>query len=304
MARRRKQGAKERTGRVVETRGRKVLVRDDDGERDCWRSGQKAVVGDRVRWVPAQGSGGKLVAIEPRRTVLRRMDLRGREQVLAANLRGLLVVASTREPGFRPALIHRYFAAAWREGLEIALVLNKIDLGVPEAVDAHLDLLGDELRVLRVSATTGQGLDDLRAFFAAERESGPWALVGGSGVGKTSLIAALLPAADVGAIGDISEYWGTGRHTTTHSRLFELPRGGELVDSPGIRNLTPVFDDPVALRQHFPVVRHVHCKYRNCRHREGEEGCNLEAEVPAPLVASYRHLLNEVTEAVEAKRPG
>jgi len=289
---------------VVETRGRKVRVRDDKGERDCFLAGQRAVIGDRVGWVVARGSGGKLVSTEDRTTVLRRMDARGREQVLAANLRGLLVTLSAREPDFRTSLLHRYLVAAHRDGLDLVLVLNKTDLGVPEEVEAHLALLEPiGLRVLRTSAKTGEGLDGLRRFLAEEAAGGPWALVGSSGVGKTSLIAALLPEADVGAIAEISSYWGVGRHATTRSRLFTLPGGGEIADSPGIRNFTPVIRDPVELRLHFPGVGALSCQFRDCRHRPGEEGCVAEDEVPEALLASYRVLLEELTEVAEATKP-
>ncbi|MBW1877422.1 MAG: ribosome small subunit-dependent GTPase A [Deltaproteobacteria bacterium] len=279
-------------------------MRDDQGERDCFLAGQRAVVGDRVCWVVARGSGGKLVSTEPRTTVLRRMDSRGREQLLAANLRGLLVTMSAREPGFRVSLLHRYIVVAHQDGLDLVLILNKTDLGVPEEVEAHLALLEPTgLRVLRTSAKTGEGIEGLRRFLAAEAEGGPWALVGSSGVGKTSLIVALLPDAEVGAIAEISSYWGTGRHATTHSRLFTLPDGGEIADSPGIRNLTPVIRDPVDLRLYFPRVGSVSCKFRDCQHRPEEEGCTAEAEVPAPLLASYRFLLEELTEVAETSKP-
>ncbi len=286
-------------GRVVETRGRKVLVRDDAGARDCFLSGQRAVVGDRVRWVEARGSGGKLVAVEPRETVLRRADLKGREQVLAANLAGLLVVTSAREPDFRGALLHRYLVAASRDGLEAILVLSKVDLGVPPEVEAQVALLEAEagLRTLRTSPDDVRALSD---FLAAE--PGPWALVGSSGVGKTSLIATLLPEEEVGAVAAISDYWGVGRHTTTHSRLFTLPAGGEIADSPGIRNFTPVLSDPGELRLHFPGIGPLPCRYRDCLHRPDEDGCAAQGEVAAPLLESYRSLLAEVTD-VHRSRP-
>ena len=89
-----------------------------------------------------------------------------------------------------------------------------------------------------------------------------------------------------------------GRHTTTESRCFTLPQGGEILDSPGIRNLTPVFGHPDEVRDHFPVVRHLRCKYRDCRHRPGEEGCDAEARIDPGLLDSYRTLLSEV-EAIE-----
>jgi ribosome biogenesis GTPase len=292
-------------GTVTETVGRRVRVRDAEGERVCFLSGQRAVLGDRVRWVPARGEGGKLIEVLPRDNELARMDPRGRSQLLAANLGGLLVAVSAREPGFRRALVDRYLVAAWTANLDAAVVLTKVDLGVPDEVEAQLpelDALG--VAILRVSASTGEGVAEVAAFLAARAEGGPWACVGGSGVGKTSLVAALLPGQDVGPIGEISEFWGTGRHTTTHSRLFGLPGGGEIADSPGIRNLTPYVDDPRAVRDHFPGVAGLACRYRDCLHREGEEGCVAEAEVPERVLASYRHLLNEVTGVLDGVQPG
>jgi len=287
-----------RLGRVVETRGRRVRVRDDEGVRDCFLAGNRVVVGDVVRYVDAPGEGGKVTAVEPRTNALRRMDPRGREQILAANLGGLLIVASVRDPDWRAALVHRYFAAADRDGLDAVLMLTKTDLGVPEIVEAHVALIAPELDALRVSVRTGDGLAELAGFLSRAASEAPWALVGGSGVGKTSLASALLPGEEVGAIGDISEYWGTGRHTTTESRCFTLPGGGEIVDSPGIRNLTPAFGHPDEVRDHFPVVRHLRCQYRDCRHRPGESGCLAEAGIEPGLLDSYRTLLSEV-EAVE-----
>lgn len=296
----RKDDPRSRTGRVVETRGRKVLVRDAEGERDCFLSGQRAVVGDEVRWVVARGTGGKLVGVEPRRTVLRRTDLKGREQVFAANLEGLLIVTSAKEPDFRAALLHRYLVAASRDGLEAVLLLTKGDLGVTPETEAHVALL-ERVAGLRTIRATKDDVADLRAFLA--EEPGPWALVGSSGVGKTSLIAALLPDQEVGAIGDISQYWGVGRHTTTHSRLFELPTGGEIADSPGIRNFTPVLGEPDELRLHFPGIGHLPCRYRDCLHRPGEEGCAAEEEVAPELLESYRAVLNEILGVHDAMRP-
>ena len=282
----------------MQTRGRRVRVRDEEGDRDCFLAGNRVVVGDVVRFVDAPGQGGKIVAVEPRTTALRRMDPRGKEQILAANLGGLLVVTSARDPDFRAALVHRYFAAADRDGLDAVLVLTKVDLGVPASVEAQVALLSEELDALRVSVRSGDGMADLAGFLSRAAADVPWALVGSSGTGKTSLAAALLPDEDVGAIGEISEYWGTGKHTTTESRIFTLPRGGEVVDSPGIRNLTPVFGHPDDVRDHFPVVRHLRCQYRDCRHRPGEEGCDAEKHVDPGLLDSYRTLLAEV-EAVD-----
>lgn len=270
-------------------------MRDDDGERLCFLSGQRAVVGDRVRWTEARGEGGKITAVLPRRTTLRRVDPRGEEQVVAANLGGLLIVASAREPDFHGSLVDRYVVAASREGLGAAIVLTKADLGVPESVEADLALReAAGVPVMRASPKRGDGVDVVRRFLALNAGLGAWALVGYSGVGKTSLVQALLPGEDVGAVGAISEYWGTGRHTTTGSRLFTVPGGGEIADSPGIRSFVPAGLEPEDVRDHFPGMAGLPCRYRDCLHRPGEDGCTAEAAAPDALLRSYRKLLAEV----------
>lgn len=293
---------KGRAGRVVATLGRRVVVRDDEGERVCFLSGRRAVVGDEVRWVEAPGEGGKLVSVNDRRTVLVRTDLRGREQVLAANLHGIVVVTAPVEPPFRAGLLDRYLVAAGVGGLAAVVVLNKVDQGVPAEVQAALgarEAVGVE--VFRASAHTGAGVPELAARLA---EAGPWALVGHSGVGKTSLAAVLVPGEDVGAIGALSEHWGTGQHTTTGSRVFAMPNGAELVDSPGIRTFAPGRLTAVEVRSWFPGMRGIQCRYRDCLHRPGEEGCEAEAEVHADLLTSYRRLLADIEDIDARRAPG
>lgn len=292
-------------GVVIETVGRRVLVRDAKGERTCFLAGKRAVIGDRVQWVEARGEGGKLVAVEERGSALVRMDMRGKRQVLAANLGGLLIAISVRAPDFRRALLDRYLVAASVQGLQATLVLTKTDLGIPGEVRAQFDEITDVgVDILSVSNVDGTGIKTVADYLAKVAKKRPWALVGGSGVGKTSLVARLLPEEEVGPVGEISEFWGTGRHTTTHSRLFDLPGGGIIADSPGIRNLTPAIDDVGMVRDHFPIVSRVRCKFRDCLHREGEEGCNAPDEVSPTLLASYRHLLNEVTDVIDWQKPG
>lgn len=261
------------------------------------------MVGDRVRWVEAQGEGGKIVAVEERDTALVRMDQRGREQVLAANLGGLLIVVSSREPGFRAALLDRYIVAADRFGLDAALVLTKVDLGVDDETERQIvrRTTDGDLPVLRTSTEPATGIEDVASFLAEHASERPWALVGSSGVGKTSLVQALLPKQDVGPVAAISEFWGTGRHTTTASRLFSLPGGGEIADSPGIRNFTPAGLTAADIGRHFPRVRELVCKYRDCLHRPNEEGCVAEEQLSEPLMDSYRTLLGEVL-AMEDRR--
>ncbi len=290
---------------MTATRGRRVVVRDGEGERTCFLAGQRAVVGDEVCWVEVHGSGGKLVSVAPRRTVLERVNPRGRGQVLAANLGGLLVVTSPEQPPFRPGLVDRYTVAARSAGLSIAVCLNKTDLGVPAVVDRALAWRADlGIPSVRLSARTGEGLDALRAALALWSSDAPWALVGHSGVGKTSIVRALLPDQDVGPVGDLSEYWGTGQHTTTGSRLFDLQGGGAIVDSPGIRTFAPGGLASADVGRFFPGTQGLGCRYRNCRHRPGEDGCVADEAVPTEVLSSYRRLYDEMVRIEERLRPG
>lgn len=300
MARRRTRGRRTpegRPGRVVATRGRRVLVRDAEGEeRVCFLSGHRAVVGDQVLWVPARGSGGKLVDVAPRQRALVRLDFKGREQVVASHLGGLMIVAATQLPPYRAGLIDRYMLAASLFDLDVAVLLTKTDLGVPEAVEADLawrETLG--VPVLRVSVPDGEGIDAVSHFLSQHSAHGPWAFVGHSGVGKTSVIAALLPEIDVGPIGEVSEFWEQGTHTTTSSRIYRLPEGGELADSPGIRTFLPSTLDPADVRAHFPGIGPLPCRYRDCLHREGEDGCVAPEQVASDVLERYRRVLEEVT---------
>ncbi len=288
-------------GRVVATLGRKVEVRAEGGEVVCHLAGRRAVVGDEVRFREVAGGGGKLVEVGERRTVLVRTDLRGREQVLAANLTGIAIVAAARQPPFRPGLLDRYLVAAGVGGLSAVVVLNKIDEGVPEEVAAALALREAQgVEVMRLSAHSGEGMDQLSTHVA---DGQTWALVGHSGVGKTSLATALLPGVEVGSVGDLSDHWGTGQHTTSGSRVFTLPSGGELVDSPGIRTFAPGRLEPEQVRDHFPGMQSVVCRYRDCLHRTDEDGCTVDSSVHPDLLTSYRRLLDEMRRIAERRAP-
>ncbi len=251
----------------------------------------------------APGEGGKLVSVDERRTALQRFDPRGDAQVLVANLTGLVVVSAARDPAFMGALVDRYVVAAGTMGLDVLGVVTKVDLGLsPEVADEIALREAAGLPFWRLSTATGEGVSALAAHLG--EVGGMWVLVGLSGVGKTSLISALLPGQDVGPIGEISEYWAAGRHTTTHTRLFSLPGGGELADSPGIRGFVPAGLDPRQARDHYPAIRDLQCRYRDCMHRPGEDGCVAEREVAASILDAWRGLLIEVDEAIRRRSPG
>jgi ribosome biogenesis GTPase len=282
-------------GQVVETVGRRVRVRDADGDRVCFLSGQRAVVGDQVWWVEAKGTGGKLVGVQDRDTVFSRRDLQGKEKILAANIEGLVVVCTPSQPEFRAGLIDRYSVAASSAGLEIVICLNKVDLPIDDTVREALDIRKSVgTTVIQTSAKTNLGLDELSSFLSEQGQERPWALVGHSGVGKTSLIQALLPSEEVGRVGELSSYWGTGQHTTTQSRLFVLSGGGKIVDSPGIRTFSPGRLTSAEMRDNFWGVGRLNCHYRDCLHRQDEKGCEAPTVVIGELLTSYRRLLAEL----------
>lgn len=285
---------------MVATAGRRVVVRDADGaERVCHVAGEPCVVGDRVRWAASGAADGRVVAVHPRESgTLRRSDRQGRHEVLATGLSGLFVVVAPLPPTWAGA-IDRLLVAAVEADVDAVVVLNKTDLDVPvDLVDELAARRAVGVRTVNASARTGLGVDVLRAI--AAESPGPWGLVGPSGAGKTSLIAALLPGRDVGAVGALSAYWGTGQHTTTGARRFDLPGGGALVDAPGIRSFQPPLRDEAALRAAFPGIRALDCRFRDCSHRHAEEGCVADS-LPAVLLASYRRLLAELPDRPDWK---
>lgn len=266
------------------------------------------VTGDRVVWQPrAGGDDGIVVASLERHSLLSRPDAHsGAPRPVAANIDQLLVVIAPRPEPFAN-LIDRYLVAAEASGIEPILLLNKSDLLDDGTIDEREhDALETLLatyrdigyRVLRASTVAcdsrQHGLDELRALLTGRIS----VFVGQSGVGKSSLISTLLPGEEI-RIGELSQAVTKGRHTTTTARLFHLPDGGDLIDSPGIRefgvgHLTRA-DIEAGFRELQPLLGR--CRFRNCRH-DAEPGCAVrEAEQHGALTprrsTSLRALLAE-----------
>ena len=280
---------------MVETVGRRVRVADEAGDRVCYLAGKRAVVGDRVMWEEAPGTGGKLVTVLERESELRRRDNQGKDRVLAANLEGVVVVMSPARPAFNANLMDRYLVAIAAAGLKAAICLNKIDLEISEEVEAELALresLG--FPILRTCSKDGRGLSEVSELIGKHSDAGSWAFMGLSGVGKTSLVAALLPGQDVGAIGEVSEHWEQGQHTTTYSKIFSLPQGGEVCDSPGIRTFSPAGLTREQVREFYPGMDDLRCQFRDCEHREGQKGCEAPEALNESMLKAYRRLLEWV----------
>jgi ribosome biogenesis GTPase / thiamine phosphate phosphatase len=243
------------------------------------------VTGDRVIWHPDTPSG-VITARMDRSSVIQRPDGRGRLRPVAANVdRIAIVIAAQPEP--HPNLIDRYLVAAEHEGIQPLLLLNKMDM---LAADHPLNTLLDSYHalgydILRVSALTGVGLDDMRAYFARHTT----VLVGQSGVGKSSLVNLLYPAAEV-RTGELSAQVAKGRHTTTAACLYRLPSGGYLVDSPGIREFGLGHLDSRAIAEGFVEFRPFlgGCRFRDCIHLN-EPDCVVRQAVDSGTISPQRY---------------
>lgn len=265
---------------------------EGDGPRRVVRVPRKSgfVVGDQV----LVGENDRLTLV-PRRTELLRRAAGGGVHVVAANLDVLFVVAAV-DPPARAGLVDRAAVAARSSGIEPVLIINKADLPDEEGVIAAMSSRASEMTVVLTSANSGQGIDELAALLA---QKGRGALVGPSGVGKSSLFNRLVPEADLNTRA-LSPATGAGRHTTTTSTLHRLAGGGEVVDTPGVREFGLVDVAPADLAAWFPGFAVVveGCRFRDCLH-EAEPDCMIkravdEGRVQGSRYTAYRNLLAEL----------
>ena len=249
------------------------------------------VVGDRVGLV-GDTSGtddtlARIVTVEERSTVLRRTDDDDDpvERVIVANADQLVIVTALADPEPRPRLIDRALVAAYDAGMDPLLVLTKSDLASP-------DTLIDAYRPLGVAyevTTRGADIGAIRQRLIGRHS----VLLGHSGVGKSTLVNALVPDADR-ETGGVNAVTGRGRHTSTSALLRSLGGGGWIVDTPGIRSFGLAHVDPNHLIGAFPDLHDLTLACpRGCTHGAGEPECGLDEATPdlMPRVESFRRLL-------------
>ena len=246
-------------------------------------------VGDRV--MIEEGDGVcRLAGILPRRTVLSRPDPLNphRERLIAATIDVVIHVVSVKKPPLRPRLIDRYLIAIQRGGAQPLICVNKIDLVAPEdradelaPLDVYRAL---DVPVIACSSHSGDGLDALRGAVAGKT----CALVGHSGVGKSSILNALDERLQI-ATGDLHRR-GTGRHTTTASTLHDLGGGTLLIDTPGIREFGLWDLQPDTLRDYFPEFAEPaeSCRFNDCTHLH-EPQCEVKDRVAAGEINAARY---------------
>lgn len=252
--------------------------------------------GDHVRVEP-RGEGWRIREVLPRRTILGRRDpdITERQRAIVANIDIVVVVVSVVSPPLHPRLIDRYLAAIHRGGAEALIVVNKIDLHEDEEeLKADLDLLEPYramgVPVIPVSTESGTGVEQAREHLANR----VCAFVGHSGVGKSSLLAALAPSSRAVA-GAVSGGTGKGTHTTTRAELVEV---GDLhiIDTPGVREFAVEFRSPAEIAECFTDFATAGpCRFGDCLHVD-EPGCAVrsaveEGTLSAARYDSYRRLL-------------
>lgn len=260
------------------------------------KEGIAPLVGDWVEVRELGGGEGFLESVEERRNVFTRPS--------AANIDQLVMIASGAIPVTDPYLIDRIAAIATLKKCQVLLVLNKCDLDrAEELYDLYCQ---SAVPVLRVSAETGEGMEELRRQISGKLN----VFTGNSGVGKSSILNQLVPGLDL-PVGDVSKALGRGRHTTRHVEMFALGEGTYVIDTPGFSSFDTEdlnLELKAQLPQTFPEFRPYldECRFVGCRHVK-EKGCAVlqalkEGKIPAGRHASYVRLWNEVKDLQEWSR--
>ena len=299
-------------GLVIKNTGSWVTVRLEDGSTvNCKMRGvlrlkgmrctNPVAVGDIVQVEDKGGDAPVVGAIEPRKNyIIRRASNLSKEfQIIAANLDQAVLVATLTNPETSTTFIDRFLATAEAYQVPAVLCFNKVDLLDNEDMRHQLTELETLYRnigytVISMSARTGDGAEALR-----EQLSGKMSLLSGnSGVGKSSIINLLVPDAHV-RVGDVSHTHHKGMHTTTFSELLDLPGGGSIIDTPGVKAFGTIDFERAQVAHYFPEIFRISndCRFNNCTHTH-EPGCAVRDAVESGEIAlsrytSYLSILDE-----------
>ncbi|HED36420.1 MAG TPA: small ribosomal subunit biogenesis GTPase RsgA [Gammaproteobacteria bacterium] len=280
----------EQSGQVITNFGRNLLVEDQNNTlfRCVARQNLGAIVcGDQVIWQASTDNEGVIVAVQARRSLLQKPGFGGKLKPMAANIDQIVIVSAV-QPAPNPYLIDRYLIAAENLPATPIILINKIDL-LDDSNKQQIEQLIENYRsigyrVISASNILDHGFDDL----LNDLKTHTSIFVGLSGVGKSSLINQLIPELNI-RVGELSDASGEGTHTTTSSTLYKLPGGGNLIDSPGVRDFglwnTSADDILYGFNEFRAYIGH--CKFSNCSHQH-EPDCAIQQALKDGKISQLR----------------
>ena len=303
-------------GLVIKNTGSWYVVKTDDGQLvDCKikgnfrlkgiRSTNPIAVGDYVQIIVNNEGTAFISEIEDRKNYIirRASNLSKQSHILAANLDQCMLIVTINYPETSTIFIDRFLATAEAYRIPVSIIFNKTDR-YDEDETRYLDGLINLYTYIgypcyKVSALNQTGIEAIRADLANKVTL----LSGNSGVGKSTLINAILPDLEV-KTGEISDYHNKGMHTTTFSEMFPLPQGGWIIDTPGIKGFGTFDMEEEEVGHYFKEIfeHSANCKYGNCTHRH-EPGCAVRQAVEEHLISESRYssYLNMLEDKDEGK---